>query len=63
LLFKDGKRLGIECKRQDAPKLTPSMKTALHDLRLDELIVLYPGNQSYRLAENVHVEPLVSLAE
>lgn len=62
LLFKDGKRLGIECKRQDAPKMTPSMKTAARDLRLDELIVLYPGSHPYRLAENVHVQPIASLA-
>lgn len=61
LLFKDGRRHGIECKRQDAPKLTPSMRTALHDLRLDELTVLYPGTQSYPLAENVWVKPLASL--
>lgn len=63
LLFKAGQRIGVECKRQDAPKLTPSMKTALQDLHLDELVVFYPGNQSYRLAENVRVEPLVSLSK
>ena len=63
LLFKDGKRLGVECKRRDAPRMTPSMRTALHDLRLDELTVLYPGTQSFQLAENVHVRPLISLAK
>jgi predicted AAA+ superfamily ATPase len=63
LLFKDGKRIGVECKRRDAPRMTPSMKTALHDLKLDELFVLYPGTQSFQLAENVHVRPLISLAE
>lgn len=62
LLFKDGRRHGIECKRQDAPKMTPSMRTALRDLRLDELTVLYPGTQAYRLAENVSVAPLAALA-
>ena len=50
LFFKNGKRVGIECKRQDAPKLTASMKTAFEDLKLDELTVLYPGTQSYSLA-------------
>ena len=27
LLFKHGRRIGIECKRMDAPTLTPSVKT------------------------------------
>jgi hypothetical protein len=63
LLFKNGKRLGIECKRQDAPKLTPSMKTAFEDLKLDSLTVLYPGNQSYALATDIRVQPIASLAE
>jgi hypothetical protein len=26
---------GVECKRMDAPKLTPSMRTAMQDLNLD----------------------------
>ncbi|MBI3860780.1 MAG: ATP-binding protein [Planctomycetia bacterium] len=61
LLFKDGKRIGIECKRQDAPSLTPSMRTALVDLTLDELIVVYPGTRAYLLAEHVRVIPLADL--
>ncbi len=63
LLFKDGRRIGVECKRQDAPTLTTSMKIAMNDLRLDELRVIYPGSQSYPLAENTTVLPLASLAE
>jgi uncharacterized protein len=61
-IFKNGKRIGIECKRLDAPKLTSSMKTALRDLKLDELIVLYPGEQSYVLGEGVKVVPVVEIA-
>ena len=29
LLFKQGRRIGVECKRSDAPTLTPSMRIAL----------------------------------
>ncbi|OGA11612.1 MAG: hypothetical protein A3H33_15900, partial [Betaproteobacteria bacterium RIFCSPLOWO2_02_FULL_65_20] len=43
LLFKAGRRIGVECKRADAPTLTPSMRIALSDLKLDELRVVYPG--------------------
>ncbi|MGH9676213.1 MAG: ATP-binding protein, partial [Candidatus Acidiferrum sp.] len=32
LLFKHGRRIGVECKRKDAPTLTSSMRIALHDL-------------------------------
>ena len=32
LLFKNGRRIGVECKRAGAPTLTPSMRTALSDL-------------------------------
>jgi predicted AAA+ superfamily ATPase len=58
LLFKNGRRIGVECKRADAPTLTPSMKTALIDLKLDELHVVYPGDRQYSLADKVDVVPL-----
>ncbi len=62
LIFKDGRKIGIECKRQDAPKLTPSMKIAMADLKLDELRVIYPGSKAYPLADAIQVLPLESLA-
>src|SRR5208283_2959784 len=55
LLFKNGRRIGVECKRMDAPRLTPSMKIALNDLKLDHLYVTYPGVKRYALAKNVEV--------
>ena len=58
LLFKGGRRIGIECKRTDAPTLTPSMRIALEDLKLSELKVVYPGDRRYRLAPKVEVIPL-----
>lgn len=61
LLFKRGRRIGVECKRMDAPRLTPSMRIALADLKLDELLVVYPGEESYPLADNVRVVPLPQL--
>ena len=58
LLFKRGRRIGVECKRMDAPKLTPSMRSALEDLKLDELRVVFSGRRPYRLASEVEVVPL-----
>lgn len=63
LLIKDGRRVGIECKRADAPRITASMRAALEDLKLDRLIVLYPGDKAYSLMERVEVVPLIHLAE
>jgi len=63
LLLKDGKRLGVECKRKDAPRLTPSMKIAMEDLGLDRLIIFYPGQRAYPLAERIEVMPITRLAD
>jgi predicted AAA+ superfamily ATPase len=63
LLFKNGRRIGIECKRADAPQLTPSMRTALADLKLDHLYVLYPGVKTYSLGRNVEVTPLADFVK
>ena len=61
LLFRRGRRIGVECKRTDAPKLTASMRIALADLKLDQLLVAYPGATRYKLAANVEVIPLPQL--
>lgn len=61
-LILNGRRVGIECKRVDAPRLTPSMRSALEDLALDDLIIFYPGERPYPLEERVMVLPLKALA-
>lgn len=58
VIFKNARRIGIECKRMDAPVLTPSMRIALADLKLDELYVVYPGEKRYPLTRKVEVVPL-----
>lgn len=63
LLFKDGRRLGVEAKRADAPVLTRSMRIALEDLKLERLAVLYPGSRRYALSERVAVVPIAAVAE
>lgn len=61
LLVKDGRRIGVEFKRSDAPKLTPSMRIALDDLALDALYVVYPGPHRYALTPRVEAVPLAAL--
>lgn len=53
-----GKKLGAEFKYMDAPRLTKSMHQALSDLSLEHLWVVYPGDKSYPLSEQVTVLPL-----
>ena len=45
----------------DAPVLTPSMRIALADLRLDQLYVVYPGERPYALTRKVEVVPLAQM--
>ena len=63
LLFKNGRRVGVEVKRADAPRLTPSMRIALHDLDLDHLTVIYPGTSRYTIGDRVSVAPLAEIAD
>lgn len=60
LLFKQGYRLGVECKRMDAPTMTPSMRIALEDLKLDRLLVVYPGTIRYPISDKVEAIPLMT---
>jgi len=63
LLVSPRGRIGVEVKRADAPKLTPSMRTALSDLGLERLLVIHPGLKRYHLAERVEAVPIADLAE
>lgn len=45
--------VGIEIKRTVAPKVTRSMRTAIDDLNLHEVVVIHAGRESYRLAAKV----------
>ncbi len=63
ILIKGGKKYGVECKRADAPKLTPSMRAGIEELKFDRLCVIYPGTSRYDLSPHVTVVPLNSVIE
>jgi len=63
LLLKDGHRIGVECKRVDGPRLTPSMRTALEDLELDRIFVIYPGNLTFPITDQVTALPISELGK
>ena len=58
LMFKDGRRIGVEFKRSDAPGLTKSMHIAIEDLKLDALYVVHPGQHRFPLGAGVEAVPL-----
>jgi uncharacterized protein len=62
LLVRGDRREGVEVKRADAPRITPSMRAAVDDLGLERLTVYYPGRRRYRLADQIEVVPVSDLA-
>ena len=63
VVVKDGRIFGVECKWIDAPRLTPSMRIAKDDLKLEKIIVVYPGKRRYEIAKNIHAIPLQQIAD
>ena len=53
LLHRDGKRIGFEFKYSDTPKVTPSMRIAQEDLKLDHIFLIHPGNGSFPMTESM----------
>jgi predicted AAA+ superfamily ATPase len=53
LVLRGGLRLGFEVKRTVAPTLTPSMRSAMHDLKLKSLTVVHAGDQTFPLSKQV----------
>jgi predicted AAA+ superfamily ATPase len=64
LILRHGNALyGIECKRADTPRITPSIRIALDDLKLKHIFVIYPGIQRFPLASQVEAVPLQALSK
>jgi predicted AAA+ superfamily ATPase len=63
ILRRGDELLGLECKRTDAPRMTPSIRHALEDLELSRVVVIYPGTKSYPIAERVAAVPLCRIGE
>ena len=61
LIHANGKRLGFEFKLADAPGTTKSMRSAMQDLRLDHLWVIYSGDETYSLDERITALPVCDI--
>jgi uncharacterized protein len=63
LLLRRGDLLfGVEIKRTDAPRITPSIRHALQDLELRRVAVIYPGAKRFPLSDQVEAIPAAALA-
>lgn len=63
LVVRGRTRLGFEIKRTVSPAVTPSIRTALADLRLTRLDVIHAGDQTFPLAPRVRAVALSRVLE
>lgn len=56
-----GRNWAVEVKYADAPRFTRSMVSAMTDLELAHLWVVYPGDRAYPLAEGVSTLPIAAI--
>jgi uncharacterized protein len=58
LVVRGGARRGFEVKRSSSPRMTPSMRSALADLKLDSLDVVHAGEHTFDLAPRIRAVAL-----
>jgi uncharacterized protein len=63
LSWADGREWAIEMKRTLAPKLERGLRSAIEDVKPERSFVLYPGQDRYRLGEDVEAIGMRELCE
>lgn len=63
LVVRGPRRLGFEVKLTDAPRVTPSMRSAIDTLRLDRLDVIHAGPTTFPLAGKVRAVALARIVQ
>ncbi|MEN8149805.1 MAG: hypothetical protein ABFS86_08275 [Planctomycetota bacterium] len=63
LVVRGRRRLGFEIKRTTSPRVTPSMRHALGDLKLDRLDVIHAGGATFPLADGMRAVSLARVPE
>jgi predicted AAA+ superfamily ATPase len=61
LVVRGGERRAFEIKRTSSPRVTPSMRNALEDLRLDGIDVIHAGDRTFDLARGIRAVALSRL--
>ncbi|MCX8085453.1 MAG: ATP-binding protein [Rhodocyclaceae bacterium] len=63
LVWPEGRRWAVEIKRSLAPKVERGFHAACADLQPEKRFVVYPGEERYRLAEDIEAIPLAELSQ
>lgn len=63
LVIRGARRIGVEVKRTTAPALTPSMRSAMTDLKLSQLYVVHAGEETFLLAKKVQAVAFANLLQ
>jgi predicted AAA+ superfamily ATPase len=63
LVIRGRKRLGFEFKRTSSPSITPSMRSALTDLKLHSLCIIHAGEMTFQLGKKIQAIALTRLLE
>ena len=63
MVVRGRKRWGFEVKRTSAPTITPSMRTALSDLKLQRLFVVHAGDHSFDMTKKIRAVALSHLLD
>jgi uncharacterized protein len=63
LVMSGRRRLGFEFKRTSAPRVTPSMHSALSDLDLTQLDVIHGGDKTFPMGERIRAVAMSRLHE
>jgi hypothetical protein len=61
LVVRGNRRFGFEIKRTSSPRPTPSMRTALSDLRLARLDVIHAGEKTFPLGPKIRAVACAAL--
>ena len=56
--IRNGRRYGLEFKMSESPSKTRSMDIAIDNLKLDKLLIVYPGEQSWPVDNKITVCPV-----
>ena len=63
LVVRGRNRLGFEVKLTGSPRVTPSMRSALSDLKLQRLYVIHAGEETFQLEKKIQAVALPRLLE
>ena len=63
LVVRGRKRLGFEVKLTSSPRVTPSMRHALEDLKLQRLFVVHAGENTFQLGKRITALALTRMLE